>query len=198
MAYVAAPHYTLHARVLVVIQGIKSGRTVQLQSLCNFDEGKQLEKTTMLKEHPRKQLIFRKEELTIELNHEWTVKMTDDLLDMQQMIEPQWQGGIVLHRIHLLPNSTISLINQYLLVCCKENIFTSLTDWKNAKHHPCQPYVSRPSSIPGSDSNKAFTGSIVEHAHDIGINSAEHQTGARNLKMTLLGSLLSPWLLREE
>ncbi|KAL2483346.1 RNA polymerase II subunit 5-mediating protein-like protein [Forsythia ovata] len=42
--------------------------------------------------------------------------------------------------------------------------------------------VSRPSSIPGSDSSKAFTGSIVEHAHDIGINSTEQQTGARSSK----------------
>ncbi|CAA3031106.1 RNA polymerase II subunit 5-mediating homolog isoform X2 [Olea europaea subsp. europaea] len=42
--------------------------------------------------------------------------------------------------------------------------------------------VSHPSSIPGSDSSNAFTGSIVEHAPDIGKNSREQQTGARSSK----------------
>lgn len=42
--------------------------------------------------------------------------------------------------------------------------------------------VSRPSPIPVSDSSKAFTGSIVEHAPDIGKNSVQQQTGARSSK----------------
>ena len=48
--------------------------------------------------------------------------------------EPQWQCKGALDRVHLFPHPTIPTIHQYLLIGCKENIFTGLTYRENTRH----------------------------------------------------------------